>query len=212
MKYIKTPLILLSTLTFISCGENTQTQVTPEIKSIDIVDDGTALSIYATDVITKVYATVTYTDNTTKDATNSVKWASKDYLTLSVLSGEIWGGDGNGGNSSVTIDYETYSDSRDITVYALKENSLTILPIDNIATGIYQLNAHGDFINLDTNVTMDNNRTIVKNITWTVTNDALITLNEDDSNIVEVEFVNTGETNITASVFDFNTTVTYDIP
>ncbi len=194
---------------FVACGENTENPVTSDIASIQLYDINTNGIIYPTDASKYLGATVTYTDGTSMDATDYVTWKNSNYDAVSITYGEVWGGPGNGGESNISIEYGDYNDSYRLKVYSLIEDSLIISSADINHTGIYPLEAQGSFIDLDTNATVDTNRTIVKNIYWSTTNDAIITINDDES--VEVEIVNTGETNITATVFDFNVTKTYNI-
>ena len=204
MQFIKTSFLLLSTLLFISCGENTQVQITPDIVSIKINE--TNATIYSTDDIATLSATVTYEDQTNADATNSVNWISSDYDLISIVNGEYYA-TLNGGESNISINYEQYNDSLSMQVYGLKEGTLFISCADINTTGTHALEAKGEFINIDTNTTMDINRTIVKNIIWTADNDAILTIEDD---IVTID-INAGDTNVTATVFDMNVTKTYTI-
>jgi len=204
MTFIKTSFLLLSILLFISCGENTQSQVTSDILSIKIDDANT--TTYSTDPIITLSATVTYNDQTTADATDSVHWSTSDEDILSVY-GEQYYAIGNGGESNISISYEQFSDSISVKVYGLKEDTLLISSADINTTGLHTLEAQGEFIDIDTNTTMDINRTIIKNIIWTADNDAIITI-EDDIATIDIY---AGETNVTATVFDMNVTKTYFI-
>ena len=210
LRKIKTTLLILAiSIGFIACGENTDNPSTPDIASISIFDINTNGIIYPTDASKHLGATVTYTDGSSMVATDNVTWKNSNYDAVSMTYGEVWGGPGNGGESNITIEYGEYSDFYTLRVYSLQENTLIISSADINTTGTYNLEAKGTFIDPQSNVIVDTNRTIVKNIYWSTTNDAIITINDDDS--VEVEIVNTGETNITATVFDYNVTKTYII-
>ena len=210
MHFIKTLPFILITLLFIGCGENTKNPVTSDILSITIDDNSTTSGfIYATDTSKTLKATVHYQDGTSLDASDYVTWKNSDFSVLSMYRGE-YSAVANGGKSTISIEYGNFYDSLDIEVYALKSNSLAIFTTSDInTTGTFSIEAKGDFIDIDTNATVDTNRTILNNILWSTTNDAVITI--DDNNLVEVEIINTGETNITASVFDYNVTKTFII-
>ena len=210
MHFIKTVSFILTTLLFIGCGENTKNPVTSDILSITIDDNSTTSGfIYATDTSKILKATVHYQDGTSLDASDYVTWKNSDFSVLSMYRGE-YSAVANGGKSTVSIEYGKFNDSLDIEVYALKSNSLAIFATNNInTTGTFSIEAKGDFIDIDTNATVDSNKTILNNILWSTTNDAVITI--DDNNLVQIEIIKTGETNITASVFDYNVTKTYII-
>ena len=210
MHLIKTVSFMLTTLLFIGCGENTKNPVTSDILSITIDDNSTTSGfIYATDTSKILKATVHYQDGTSLDASDYVTWKNSDFSVLSMYRGE-YSAVANGGKSTISIEYGKFNDSLDIEVYALKSNSLAIFATNDInTTGTFSIEAKGDFIDIDTNATVDSNKTILNNILWSTTNDAVITI--DDNNLVEVEIIKTGETNITASVFDYNVTKTFII-
>ena len=210
MHFIKTVSFMLTTLLFIGCGENTKNPVTSDILSITIDDNSTTSGfIYATDTSKILKATVHYQDGTSLDASDYVTWKNSDFSVLSMYRGE-YSALANGGKSTISIEYGKFNDSLDIEVYALKSNSLAIFATNDInTTGTFSIEAKGDFIDIDTNATVDSNRTILNNILWSTTNDAVITI--DDNNLVQVEIIKTGETNITASVFDYNVTKTFII-
>lgn len=201
MKFLQTPFLLLILLIFSSCGENTQTPITSDITSIEIEDLN--VSIYSTDIVDPFNAIVNYEDGTSADITTAVDWSSSDTNVLSIYYGQITTLS-NGGESNISISYETYNDLINLNIYGLKDGTLFISS-DITTTGIHELNAQGDFINIDTNITMDTNRTIEKNIIWTANNNAIITIENDIANID----IQAGDTNVTASVFDINITKTY---
>ena len=205
MKYIKTIFLLLSTFLFISCGENTKNQITPDIISINIDDANT--TTYSTDAVINLNATVTYDDQTSLDTTDFVNWSSSND-SINIINGQYYA-ISNGGESNISINYEHFSDSVSVKVYGLKEGTLVISSADINTTGVHTLEAQGEFIDIDTNTTMDTNRTIIKNIVWSVDedSDAVITIEDD---IVTIE-INAGDTNVTATVFDMNVTKTYFI-
>lgn len=201
MKYIKTFFLLLSTFLFISCGENTKNKIIPDIISIQI--DNSTNNIYATDTTVDFTASVTYDDNTTANITSIVKWSTSNKDLITISSGK-YSVNENGGESNISIEYEGFSDSVSIKIYGLKSGSLFIDSADINYTGTYLLTAKGEFIDIDTNETKDINRSISKNIIWSATNSAVIS----DINTIDII---TGDTNVTASVFDINTTKTYTI-
>ncbi len=210
MKYIKIFFLLSTLVLFVSCGENTKNPVTPDIASVKIVDtSNTSGFIYATDPASKLNATVTYTDGTSSDASDFVTWNNTDFSLLTMYRGE-YAAIANGGKATISIEYADFRDSFDVKVYALKAGTLSIVSSSDInATGTYIIEAKGDFTDLDTNTTVDTNRTIVKNIIWSATNDAVVTIVDDTK--TELTIINTGETNVTATVFDINITNTYTI-
>jgi len=193
MKLIKTFLYTLVALLFISCGDNTETPLTDVLK-IEINELNT--TIYSTDDstdLTAFTATVYYEDGTSADATNYVTWNSSDTGIATVSNGAVIGGNSNGGDTNITITYDHFTSPASlVSVIALTDYNISILNADANATGTYDLLATGKF---EDNTT----RTIVRNITWDTNNSALLTVEDD---IVQIEITTTGDTNITATLFD----------
>lgn len=193
MKLIKKIILSFVILFFIGCGENTDTPLTHLVTSIDI--NVTSVEMYSTDDIVKLGATVTFDDGTTTDVTDSVYWYNSDYNSTSMLGGEISGGQGNGGESNVSIEYENFSDFVTVKVHKLDFNSTYISSADINTTGIHPLEVKGSFDNNDTNIT------IIKNLRWDTNNGAIITV---ENNLATIEIINTGETNVSVRFFDDN--------
>ena len=194
MKLIKKIILFFVTLFFIGCGENTDTPLTHLVTSIDI--NVTSVEMHSTDDIVKLGATVSFDDGTTADVTDSVYWYNSDYNSTSMLGGEISGGQGNGGESNVSIEYENFSDFVTVKVHKLDFNSTYISSADINTTGIHPLEVKGSFDNGDTNIT------IIKNLQWDANNGAIITI---EDNLATLEIINTGETNVSVRFFDDNT-------
>ena len=190
MKLFKSTLLTLLSLMLISCGDNTTTPIITDVKSLEI--EGGDIEIYSTDS-TPVVATVTYMDETTDDATLSVKWSS-DFDTLVYDSGKIRGGVDNGGEDTLIAKHKDFNDSIEVKVHKLTEFHISSPDINT--TGEHILQAEGSFDNNETN------RSIVTNIVWSADNDAVISV---EDNIVTIE-IEDGDTNVTATVFgDTNT-------
>ena len=205
MKLITKSILIITTLFFLGCGDNTDAPLTHLVTSIEINQSNA--NIRSTDTVTRLGAVVNFDDNTSADITDNVYWISSDYNVTSLLGGEIWGGKGNGGDANITIEYEYFNNTIPVHVIALDINSTFISSPDINTTGIHPLEAKGNFENGDTNIT------IVTNIFWTTTNDAILTTQDY---ITTVEMVNTGETNVTATIFydsvnERNITKTYII-
>jgi len=206
MKLIISSFSLLIATFFISCGENTQTPVITDVASIAI--DQRTPKIYSTDAATSLTATVTYNDNTTAVATKGVTWTNSEYNVASMIGGIVNGyggvdsytntGYGNGGDSNITITHHDFTDY--VTLHVVKLKDFNISNANITTTGEHQLEARGSFEDNETN------RLIVKNIVWTATNDAVI-VTEDD--ISKITINNTGDTNVTATVFDNNGSYTH---
>ena len=193
MKLITSAFLVIMASLFISCGENTTTTIIKDVESIQI--DSGDMQIYSTDEPINVYASVTYTDGSTVDATLNLKWSNSEYQVLNYDAGTIWGGISNGGEVTLGVTHYNFEDSVAIKVNELKSFYITTDDIN--ATGDYILQAYGSF---DDNSSED--RLIVKNITWSADNDAEITYEDDVYTITMQE----GDTNVTATVFyDINT-------
>jgi len=192
MKYIKDLfLILVAVLSFGCGGENTTKPIVTDIKSLTI-DNGN-IEIYSTDAPLNLSATVTFLDESTSEA-NFATWTNSDYEVMNINANTLWGGVSNGGEATLGIEFEQFSDSVEVKVHKL--TSFFISSEDITTTGDFILEAKGNFAN------GESNRTIVKNIVWTADNDAKIIV-EDDIVTISIE---SGDTNVTATVFsDYNT-------
>lgn len=188
MKLLSTTLTLISTLLFSACGENTTTPQVTDIQMINIVSNNIT-KIYSTQAMTQINATVTYKDATTADATTSVEWSSSDTNVSTVSNGEIYPGVGNGGTADITISYKKFSDS--ISIEVVKLTDFNISHSDINSTGSYELQAMGKFED-------NTSQVITRNISWSATNDAVISFENDIYSIAIIA----GETNVTAAVFD----------
>lgn len=191
MKLISKSILLITTLFFLGCGENTDKPLTHLVTSIDI--NVSTLEIYSTSDSVKLGATVYFDDNTSADVTNNVYWYNSDYNSTNMLVGEISGALGNGGESNVSIKYEHLSDFITVKVHKLDFNSTYISSPDINTTGVHPLEVKGSFDNNDTNITL------VKNLNWTANNGAVITV---ENNLATIEIINTGETNISVRFFN----------
>ncbi len=204
MRLIKKFILLFVTLSFIGCGDNTDTPLTHLVSSIDI--NVSSVEIHSTDAMVQIGATVHFDDGISADITNNVRWYNSDYNVTNMLGGEISGGPQNGGESNVSIEYEHLSDFITVTVHKLDLNSTRILTNSEVnATGTYIFTAVGDFDNGDTNITL------VRNLYWTASNGAIVTV---EDGIAEIEIINTGETSVNVSFFDDDTSdknITYTI-
>ncbi|MEA3228132.1 MAG: hypothetical protein U9P38_03565 [Campylobacterota bacterium] len=193
MQFIKNSLLALTTLFFISCGDNTQNTLL-DIKEITINE--TEVNIYSTDRETSglLTATAIFEDDTTEDVTEFVTWSSSNSDVAYVVNGTIYAGIDNGGESNITIVYKNISSSP-IPLYSksLIDYNISILDSNTTdSTGVYNLQAIGTF---EDNIT----KTIQTNIVWENNNSSIITTQDDISSI---EIVATGETNITSTLFE----------
>lgn len=206
----KISFLILTSLLFIACGDNTQTKITPDVASININE--TNVTINSTDNILQLTATVKYEDNSTSQATDELNWENSDYTVLSMYAGQVQA-TANGGESNITALYGELSDTINVRVNSLKSGSLSIISsADDVnTTGTYDFSAKGDFIDFDTNLTVESNVTIERNIIWSATNGGIVTYTDGN---VSIQLLS-GETNVTARVFantayDMNVTKTYN--
>jgi len=189
MTLLKNSIISIISLLFISCGSNTDADIVDIQK---IVIDQQEVSIYSTDRETTnlLTATAIFNDNSTKDITDFVTWNSSDTTIATVIKGTIYPGTSNGGDSNITISYQSLS-TPSILLHSKKllDFNISILDNDINSTGIYPLQALGNF---EDNITKE----IETNIFWSSSNDAEITI---DDNITSIEIIE--DTNITATLF-----------
>lgn len=207
----KISFFILTAMLFVGCGDNTETKITPDIASIKINE--TNITINSTDNLLQLTATVRYEDNSTSQATHELIWENTDYTVLSMYAGQIQAV-ANGGESNVSAVYGELIDTVNIKVNTLESGSLSMAPLvsEINSTGTYDFLAKGDFMDVDTNSTVESNVTIERNIIWSATNGGIITYTDNN---VSIQLLS-GETNVTAIVFanttyDMNITKTYNI-
>ncbi|MCW8838136.1 MAG: hypothetical protein OQJ77_02320 [Thiovulaceae bacterium] len=180
-------LFILLVMIFTACGENTKAPVIADIASIQIDDNN--LSIYSTDEAQTLTASVTYTDSTTAQINDADIWNNSDYDVLYMYNGSVSAAS-NGGSSTVGISYGRFSD--EINVSVIKLTDFNISSDDINATGDYILEATGTF--------EDNTSKVIKtNLVWTADNGAVISV---DENYVATITILSGDTNVTATLFE----------
>ncbi len=201
MKLIKNILLSTTALFFISCGgDNTEEAVILNVKSIQIVKS--IDTIYSTDAEKEdaFSASVTFEDDSTKDATEFVTWNSSNTNIARVVKGTIYVGTQNGGDTNISISYQDLSsDSIILHSKKLLDYNISLLDAENNATGKYTLKAMGTF---EDNTTQE----ILKNIVYNVNNSAEITIENDITSVT----IAIGETNITSTLFN-DVTMTKEI-
>jgi hypothetical protein len=184
-KIIKSIFMITPTIFFLACGDNTNTPL-KDIASVSM--DDSDLSIYSTDSRT-LTATVTYTDGTTAQINEPDVWTNSDYSSLNMYDGEIIPAS-NAGSSIVGVSASDFSDEINVSIIGLTD--FNISSADITTTGDHILEATGLF--------EDNTSKVIKrNIVWSATNDATITLDED---YVATINILSGDTNVTATVFE----------
>jgi len=180
-------LFILLVMIFTACVENTKAPVIADIASIQIDDNN--LSIYSTDEAQTLTASVTYTDSTTAQINDADIWNNSDYDVLYMYNGSVSAAS-NGGSSTVGISYGRFSD--EINVSVIKLTDFNISSDDINATGDYILEATGTF--------EDNTSKVIKtNLVWTADNGAVISV---DENYVATITILSGDTNVTATLFE----------
>lgn len=143
-------LLLLAPVFFAACGENTNTPIGPDVKSIQI--DKNITEIYATNSTIQLTATVTYEDGTTADVTNGVTWFypnESNYSVATMLGGNVEAAANDSQDLNISIKYQNLNtDSHKIHL-----NKLTAIHYDaNITTtGEHNISIKGDFDNNETN-------------------------------------------------------------
>jgi hypothetical protein len=190
MKFIYKILIATITLFFISCGSDSTLIPLSDISGIKINETNT--TIYSTDAPSNLTATVSFTDGTNADLTTIAKWTSSDTTLLSVTKGSIQALK-NGGVANLNISYKNLT-SQSVVVNVLKvlDYNISLINADANATGTYDILATAKFED-------NTSKTIVKNITWDLNNSAIIT---GEGNTTQIQITTTGDTNITAKLFD----------
>lgn len=153
MKFIQTPLLLLLSTFFISCGENTTSSPIVDVSSISL--DETNIIIYSTGLTKTLTATVTYTDGTQANATEDLVWSSSDD-SLSTSVGTIIAAK-NGGDSDLNIAYaSTFEDNTTVHIKELISVEYSDINVSNVGNPqiIY---VSGTFENNETGVIMPAN-------------------------------------------------------
>lgn len=197
-KIIKTLLTTITMIFFLGCGDNTESPLIKDIKSIQI-DDGN-IYMYSTDQFKTLSASVTYTDSTTKLITNSDMWKNSNYDVLRMSSGVITPVK-NGGNSTVSIQIGNLSDSIDVNIIKLVDFNISYGSITTV--GDHLIEAIGTFENNQT-------KKVYRNIIWETNNTSLV---RTDENYITTLSLVSGETNLTATVFrdDNETNITKSV-
>jgi len=195
VRYYKQIFLTLSTCMLLGCGgDNTTTSLIPDVTSVSIDEEN--ITIYPTDTYTNLHATASYTDGSQEDVSTYLVWSESNssLIHMSVNTIEVIA---NGGDANITAKYASFHDTKSVHIHTLQ--AFHVLYPEVNATGEYLFEAQGDFDNNETN------RTLVKNVQWSATNDANISVDEDG--IVHITFY-AGETNVTTSVFnETNTSV-----
>ena len=187
MQFIKITIFTTLALLFISCGDNTETPL-KDVTHIEI-DQPTPPTMYSTD-IANFTATVFYDNLTTADVTEKVNWTSSDVDIANASNGEVIAGVANGGDANISITFQGLTAVPSL-IKVTPLSSFSITNADINTTGEHTLEAKGSF----SDGTID--KVIVKNIVWTATNGAVISVLNDVATITVV----TGDTNVTATMF-----------
>lgn len=174
---------------FSACQETTTTASLVDISSIYLTNK--TVSFYPTDKSLQMFATVTYKDSSTVDATNKVDWLSSNINLFTVSNGKITAGILNGGDANVSIAYKKYSDSTSVHFHKLTAFHLQYPDINSSGTGSYLFSAYGDFDNGETN------RSIANSISWSFNGQTVTNITDG---IATIDFL-TGESNVTATMF-----------
>ncbi len=202
MNYIKTILILLTAIFFISCGSDEDITVsgTTDISHIKINENnGTQLYVSSTETLL-LTATVFYKDGTSSDATHSVKWLNSNY-TLATLEQNLITPIANFADMNITASYkDSFSDTINIKINRLT-NIKTVPHFPITTTGSYYLSAFGTF---EDNTTKD----VTSHVAWSSDNYSNIIVYYD----IPVLFLPaTGNTTVYASIYDINTSTIFTV-
>lgn len=203
-------LAFIVTFAFFGCKDTSDT-----IKDIDYItiDTTSPTSIYATQNKKQLSASTFYTDGTSSDSTNNVKWTSSDYSIMSVYQGEI-NPKANGADVNISISYgnlpldKIKNSPITVNIIGIKSLSIDQNNTDINTTGTFNITATATYNDNSTNaIGVDNSL----NITWSVSGNA--TLDSVTDGVATVTF-SSGETNVTVSGFDGNVTATttFNIP
>jgi len=199
--------LLLITTSFFGCQSNTKNEIIKEVQSISIQTSNR--NLYTTSDGIFYDAFVTYTDNTTDKATNSVLWKMDDYSKATVTSGRVSANTNQEVNVGISIEYSNFK-AYDY-VHLLPMTSLKInAPIsdhNNVTKDkAYIFSATATYIDNTIQKIQEGNS---KNIKWSVDGNA--TLKDTNDGIATIEFDN-GSSSVTLSGFDFNITYNYFVP
>ena len=215
---MKSILAIISLIFLIGCGGNTTDEpILKEIASIKINPPQTT-RLYVTQNDINFSATATYNDNSTSDITQYVSWYLQDpkyYNNVSFVDGSIYAIT-NGDNGDET-NVSTITASYPIFEATLNQN-ITVIPATSISIDDSNIS---DKNNIDTGITYkiyadvnfsDGNQTRIgknnyRNVLWKVEGNATIISIENGT--LEIQF-SSGESNITVSIFDINSTKTYN--
>lgn len=191
MRKLNTLILTLLSLSFISCGESSNRAI-KDITSLHINEPNA--TIYSTDAAITLSATLTYSDGSSVDATESIEWSSSDESVVTSSKGSIIGGDANGGDANITASYNSviYSQAIPVHVIALSDINISLLNAEANTTGTYQLLVNGVFEDAT-------QREVLNHLSYEANNSATLT-QEDES--FEVSITATGETNITVTLFE----------
>jgi hypothetical protein len=155
MKLIKILFILLSTIFFASCGDDTTlTSPLTEIKSLSLDDSN--ISIRSTDSQKALTFTVVYQDGTTVTSSSGVTWRTSDEYVFVPYIGSIIATN-NGGDANLTInDTDKFQDTSPVHVKKLISIEYSDINISDIgvAQTVYM---SGTFEDNETNVTLESN-------------------------------------------------------
>jgi len=203
MNYIKTILILLTAIFFISCGSDEDITVsgTTDISHIKIDENnGSARNMYATEKLI-LHSTVYYDDGSSQDATKSVSWINSDYSKANLTQNLVEPKSGNG-DFFVTASYkEDFNDTVLIHLIGIQKTEIhSYTPITT--TGWFDLYLTAYFS--ETNET----KTIYKNIVWNSNNDSTITVTND---IATLYIPHVGDINVTADILGIHKSIIFNI-
>lgn len=204
MTYIKILTLSLLLLTLNSCGENTTTPITTDVSDMTI---DTPATIYSTDAYLPT-ATVLYADGNTDNATDNINWAVSDTQMLYLSNDLIILPLKNDGNSTLTAGYnnfEFFENNVTLDIVGITDlNSSWRISSPNITTtGTFNLSADGNYTD-----GIAINKPIERNIAWT-SSSPTATFTTDENYNVQINIVDTGNINITATLFgDENASMT----
>jgi hypothetical protein len=189
MKIFKIIILATLLLAFFGCGDNTKTPIILEVSSISINEKN--ISMHSTDSSLSLSAKVTMSNDDYADATNTVTWSDSNYTTLSMLGGVITPAY-NGGDANISISFGDFTDTTTVHLIKLIDYTIALKNSDANSTGNYELELLGTF---------EDNQTLIilSNAAITTTNSAIIT---NENNITNIQIVNTGDTNISVVLFN----------
>ena len=153
MKILTKTLLTLTSLLFISCGENTETNAVADIKSVEI--NSTDINIYSTDSAISFSANAKFDDGSNRSITDLVDWSSSTNVVDISSDGTLRNLD-NGGESNISIDYEHFTDKINVKVAKLTSINYSDINISDTSNA-QTIYFSGNFDNNDTNVSMKSN-------------------------------------------------------